>query len=42
MGAGKGDKYRRVDYEKFSKGWDLAFKKKPTKKKTKPKKKKDK
>lgn len=24
-GAGKGDRYRPVDFDKYSQGWDLAF-----------------
>lgn len=31
-GAGKGDTYRRVDYEKWSANWDAIFGKKPKKK----------
>jgi hypothetical protein len=26
--AGKGDKYRKVDYEKYSRNWDMIFNKK--------------
>lgn len=31
-GAGKGDTYRKLDYDKWSKGWDMIFAKKKTKK----------
>ncbi len=31
-GAGKGDKYRKVDAEAWARGWDLAFSKKKRKK----------
>jgi hypothetical protein len=27
-GAGKGDTYRKLDYEKWSRGWDMIFAKK--------------
>lgn len=38
-GAGKGDTYRSVDYEKWSANWDAIFsKKKPEKKPVKKKK----
>ena len=36
-GAGKGDKYRSVDFKKWDEGWEKAFGKK--KKKKQPKKK---
>lgn len=36
-GAGKGDTYRKLDYDKWSRGWDMIFgkkkKKSPTTKK---------
>ena len=32
--AGKGDVYRSVDRKKYSKNWDMIFKKKKRKKKT--------
>ena len=32
--AGKGDTYRPVDKKKFSKNWDMIFKKKKRKKKS--------
>jgi len=30
--AGKGDKYRKVDREKYSRNWDMIFNKKKEKK----------
>ncbi len=33
--AGKGDKYRKVNFEKWDEGWELAFGKKKKKKKDK-------
>ena len=33
MSAGKGDKYRPVDWEKYSKNWDATFGEKPKEKK---------
>jgi hypothetical protein len=30
--AGKGDKYRKVDFKKWDKGWEAAFGKKKEKK----------
>jgi len=38
-GAGKGDTYRRVDYEKWSANWDAIFRKKQRKSKASKKKK---
>ena len=38
-GAGKGDTYRPVDYQKWSANWDAIFGKKTNKKKTTKKKK---
>lgn len=37
-GAGKGDSYRKLDYEKWSHGWDMIFGKKKKKKKVSKKK----
>jgi len=31
--AGKGDKYRPIDFKKWDEGWERAFKKTKTKKK---------
>lgn len=33
-GAGKGDAYRRLDYDKWSRGWDAIFGRKKKKKKS--------
>jgi hypothetical protein len=38
-GAGKGDAYRPVDYQKWSSNWDAIFPKKPKEKKALSKKK---
>ena len=37
-GAGKGDTYRSVDYQKWSENWDAIFSKKQKKKSSKKKK----